>query len=77
MLTAERRAELEANLAEARAAYHRAITGQAVASIGRDGRNVAYGQFVSDRDRLLKYIEDLEVQLGLRKPRRLQSVIFR
>ncbi|SFM71546.1 phage head-tail joining protein [Marinobacter pelagius] len=53
---------IETQLAEAREAYHKLITGQSVVRIQRDGKTVEYSQ-ASKKD-LAAYIADLESQLG-------------
>ena len=53
---------IETQLAEAREAYHKRITGQSVVRIQRDGKTVEYSQ-ASKKD-LAAYIADLESQLG-------------
>lgn len=53
---------LETQLMEARDAYHKLLTGQAVVRIQRDGKNVEFSQ-ASKKD-LAAYIASLESQLG-------------
>jgi len=53
---------LETQLLEARDAYHKLLTGQAVVRIQRDGKSVEFSQ-ASKRD-LAAYIASLESQLG-------------
>lgn len=53
---------LETQLLEARDAYHKLLTGQAVVRIQRDGKIVEFSQ-ASKKD-LAAYISSLESQLG-------------
>lgn len=53
---------IETQLLEARDAYHKLLTGQAVVSIQRDGKTVQYQQ--ADKSALAGYIADLESRLG-------------
>lgn len=52
----------QTQLLEARDAYHKLLTGQAVVSIQRDGKTVAFSQ-ANKRD-LASYIASLESQVG-------------
>lgn len=60
---------LRRRLAEAREARHALITGQAVASVSREGRATSYSK--ADLPALERYIADLERQVaGAPPPRR-------
>lgn len=66
---------VQTQLNEARDAYHKLMTGQAVVSIQRDGKTVQFAQ--ADRPALRAYIMELEGQLstsggaGNRRPARV------
>lgn len=64
---------VQTQLLEARDAYHKLLTGQAVVRIQRDGKTVEFSQ-ASKKD-LAAYIADLESQIGgagrRRRPARL------
>ncbi|MDX1816106.1 MAG: gpW family head-tail joining protein [Marinobacter sp.] len=53
---------VETQLLEARDAYHKLLTGQAVVQIQRDGKTVQFQQ--SSKADLAAYIASLESQLG-------------
>lgn len=53
---------IEAQLAEARLAYHKLMTGQTIVRFQRDGKTVEFK--AADRAQLRAYIAELESQLG-------------
>lgn len=55
---------LQANLAEARAAFHKLRIGKQTASASYDGKAVTYAK--ADMPALAAYIRSLETQLGIR-----------
>jgi len=75
-LTAEQRALLEAQLADARAALHRVVTGRAEVSLSYNGESITYS--AANEGDLRQYIRELEAQLGYRTSARARSrgVIF-
>ena len=53
---------IQRQLAEAKAAYHKLMTGQSVVRIQRDGKTVEFR--AADRSELRAYITELENQLN-------------
>ena len=59
---------MQVQLAEARQAYHKLMTGQTVVRIQRDGKTVEFK--AADRAQLRSYITELESQIGASGRRR-------
>ncbi|MDV6226299.1 gpW family head-tail joining protein [Nitratireductor aquimarinus] len=70
-LTEERRAALQAQLDQARAAEFKLETGGMRASVSYDGEQVTYS--AANRASLRSFIRRLEAQLGLRRSARARS----
>ena len=75
-LSAEERAALETQLAQARDALHRLELGEMTASVSYQGEQVTYS--AADRASLRYLVRALEAQLGLRRSARARGrgVVF-